>query len=375
MSRLNSYILGRLLGPFAFFVLIFTGVIWLTQAIRLIDTVLNNGQSALVFVEFSSLLLPRVLVIVIPLAAFSAALYTINRLYADSELVVVLAAGESPLQLLKPLLIFSGLVTILAYVVTLYLVPLSTTRLAERSFEIQDELTNSLIVEGQFLHPSPGVTFFINDTSKIGEMAGLFLNDQTDPGGTVTYSAQKALLARDGDRARLIMFDGVAQRYQPEDRRIDTVQFEQLAYDLSPLIAQSETRARKPVEYYVTEILDADGPPKSERYGAGHYVSEAHEKLSAPLLALTLPLVTLGSVLFGGFRRGGIGARITAAVVILLGIEMLTVVMKSAIRTNDSLWFLAYVPPLLAFGIALWLIWRTSRVRAPSKAPIQGAVS
>lgn len=366
MSRLNGYILLRLLGPFGFFLLIFTGVIWLTQAIRLIDTVLNNGQSALVFVEFSGLLLPRVLVIVVPIAAFSAALYTINRLYADSELVVMLATGQSPLKILKPILIFGALVMGLMYIITLYLVPVSATRLAERSFEIQDELTNTIIVEGQFLHPSPGVTFFIRDTSNVGEMAGLFLNDQTDPNGAITYSAKRALLARDGETARLIMFDGIAQRYQPETRRMDTVQFEQLAYDLSPLIAQSEARARKPVEYFVTEVLGPDGPPQSQRYHDGHYLSEAHEKLSAPLLALTLPLVALGSVLFGGFRRGGIGARITSAVIILILINVLVIAMKSAIRADAALWPVSYAPPAITLAIALGLIWLTSRSRAPS---------
>lgn len=372
MSRLNSYILVRLLGPFGFFLLIFTGIIWLTQAIRLIDTVLNNGQSALVFVEFSGLLLPRVLVIVIPIAAFSAALYTINRLYADSELVVMLAAGESPFKLLKPIAIFGFVVMVITYLVTLYLVPLSATRLAERTFEIQDELTNALIVEGRFLHPTPGVTFFIQDTSKVGEMRGLFLNDQTDPSGAITYSAQKALLARDGDLARLIMFDGIAQRYQPETQRMDTVQFEQLAYDLSPMMEQSQARAKKPVEYYVGEVLGPEGPPKSERFRVGHYLSEAHEKLTTPLLALTLPLVTLGSVLFGGFRRGGVGSRITAAVVILIAMELLTIVMKSAIRSDGSVWPLAYIPPLVTLGIALGLVWLASRSKQQSRKQIAG---
>jgi len=368
MSRLNGYILVRLLGPFGFFLLIFTGIIWLTQAIRLIDTVLNNGESALVFVEFSGLLLPRVLVIVIPIAAFSAALYTVNRLYADSELVVMLAAGESPFKLLKPLALFGFFVMLIMYLVTLVLVPLSATRLAERTFEIQDELTNALIVEGRFLHPTPGVTFFIQDTSKVGEMRGLFLNDETDPAGAITYSAQKALLARDGDLARLIMFDGIAQRYQPDTNRMDTVQFEQLAYDLSPMLDQNQARARKPVEYYVSEVLGPNGPPKSERFRLGHYLSEAHEKLAAPLLALTLPLVTLGSVLFGGFRRGGVGSRITSAVVILILMEMLAIVMKSAIRSDGAVWPLAYVPPLVTLAIAIGLVWLSSRSKQRGSA-------
>ena len=63
MRRLDRYILGQLIAAFGFFVLIFTGVVWLTQAVRLIDTVVASGQSARVFLEFSALVLPQVLAI------------------------------------------------------------------------------------------------------------------------------------------------------------------------------------------------------------------------------------------------------------------------------------------------------------------------
>ena len=67
MKTLNRYILRQLIAAFGFFALIFTGVIWLTQAVRLIDTVISSGQGAWTFVTFSSLVLPQVFVIVLPL--------------------------------------------------------------------------------------------------------------------------------------------------------------------------------------------------------------------------------------------------------------------------------------------------------------------
>ena len=63
---------------------------------RLIDTVVASGQSARVFLEFSALVLPQVLVIVLPLAGIGAALHALNKLYTDSELVVMMSAGLGP---------------------------------------------------------------------------------------------------------------------------------------------------------------------------------------------------------------------------------------------------------------------------------------
>ena len=60
--------------------LVFTGVVWLSQSLRMIDTVVNNGQSAAVFLEFTVLLLPTVMSIVLPVSACAATLYAVNRL-------------------------------------------------------------------------------------------------------------------------------------------------------------------------------------------------------------------------------------------------------------------------------------------------------
>ena len=47
----------------------------------------------MVFAEFSALVLPQVFVIVLPLSALGAALYALDRLYAESELIVMMGAG------------------------------------------------------------------------------------------------------------------------------------------------------------------------------------------------------------------------------------------------------------------------------------------
>ena len=64
-----------MLGPLGFFVLVLTGVVWLTQSLRIIDLVVNNGQGARVFLEFSALLLPVVLSIVLQLGGLAATVY------------------------------------------------------------------------------------------------------------------------------------------------------------------------------------------------------------------------------------------------------------------------------------------------------------
>ena len=89
------YVLGQLLGPVALFTFLLTCVIWLTQSLRLLDLVINRGQSAPTFVYLTLLILPSLLVIILPIAFFFGTLFTLSRLNADSELVVMASAGFS----------------------------------------------------------------------------------------------------------------------------------------------------------------------------------------------------------------------------------------------------------------------------------------
>jgi len=49
-------------------------------------------------------MLPSLLVVIVPIAFFGAALYALNRLNSDSELVVMWSAGISRLQIALPVL-------------------------------------------------------------------------------------------------------------------------------------------------------------------------------------------------------------------------------------------------------------------------------
>ena len=258
MTRLDRYILRQLIAALGFFLLVFTGVVWLTQAVRLIDTVVASGQSARVFLEFSGLVLPQVLVIVLPLAGIGAALYALNKLYTDSELVVMMSAGFGPAAMLRPVAIFGGLLALGMVVVMMVLVPRTGAILAERTRAIRSDLANALIVERQFLHPVTGLTLFIAEAGGNGEMAGIFLNDQRDPARPVTYSAERALLLREGMEARLVMREGVALAERPRRASSPRVRFDEFVFDLSDLLREDGDRVPRPSEYPVTRAAAPD---------------------------------------------------------------------------------------------------------------------
>ena len=369
MTRLDRYILGQLLAALGFFVLIFTGVVWLTQAVRLIDTVLASGQSARVFLGFSLLLLPQVFVIVLPLAGIGAALYALNKLYTDSELIVMMGAGLGPAEMLRPVALFGAMIALAMAVVVMVLVPRSGAVLAERTRAIRSDLANALIVERQFLHPAPGLTLFITDTSRAGEMAGVFLNDQRDLAQVVTYSAERAALLREGMEARLVMLEGVALTDGASPEQLTAVRFEQFVFDLTDIIREEGARVPRPAEYPIAALLSPTPEMLAGRYGEGDFISEAHYKLCLPLLGMLYPMIALVTLFAGGYRRTGFGKRVVVAIGIATLLQVGLLVARSSTQERAELWPLMYLPVLLGIAYLAVLLVRLSRPRrAPAAA-------
>ena len=358
MSRLNAYVLRQLTGPFLFFVLVFTGVIWLSQSLRVIDTVVNNGQSATVFLEFTLLLLPRVMAMVLPVAALAATLYAVNRLVTDSEVVVMFAAGRSGAALLAPVAVFCTGLLALCLAITLWVVPNTQSMLRDRVSEIRGDVAAAFIREGAFVRPSQGVSVYVRAMGRPGELLNVFIHDSRDPEQIATYTAERAVLLPEEAGTRLVMFDGIAQiASESAPESLSVLRFDQLGYDLGQLTGDGGARVRKPSEMFVTELLTmTEEDAKRAFRPLGEFRAEAHEAISAPLYALALPLLAVAIVVSAGFRRHGFNGRVVAAVGLAVTLRVLGLAAKNATASDAALWPLMYAPPLAGIGAALWLL-------------------
>jgi lipopolysaccharide export system permease protein len=354
-ARIDRYILRELAKPFLFFVIVFTAIIWLTQSLRIVETVLNSGQTAGIFIEFIALLLPAVFTIVLPLAAFGAALYAVNKLFAESELVALASAGVSNVAIARPVALFGAAVMIVTAANTLYLAPMAQRDMRARVHELRTDIVNALVFEGRFLHPTSGVTIYVRENES-GMMGGVFVHDSRDPAAEVTYTASRAVITQGEEGPRLVMFDGAAQRKPAAGvQQLSLLQFETLVFDLSQFMVDADDRALKPSERFVTELLSprttSDNPA-----AWGRLLAEGHEQIVAPIYALVLPLVGVAVVLAAGFSRRGYGQRIALAILAAALIRTGGILAKSLTSSQPDLWPLFYVPPAIGLGVAFALL-------------------
>ena len=371
MARFDRYMLGQLLTLFGFFSLILVLVYWINRAVRLFDRLIADGQSAWVFLELTSLSLPGLIRIVLPLSAFVAAVYVTNRMSSESELTVVQATGYSPFRLARPVLYFGVFVATLMTLLTHVLEPLSSERLTLRSEEISQNLTAGLLTPGEFLTPTDGITFYIREISQSGEMLDIFISEGDDPNRRVTYTASRAYLVRNDGGPQLVMLNGLTQTLDLETDRLATTGFESLVYDVGALISDPQERVRA-LQAMMSWDLWFPTPELLAQSGETTRALRlrVHDRFAQASLGFVAGLIGFSALIADGFSRFGLWRNILLAVLLIVGLKALETVGASVARQTPAFWPLMYSAGIGGILSCLALLYISQRPYFFKRKPI-----
>lgn len=362
--------LSQLMVLFGFFALVLVAVYWVNRAVILFDRLIADGHSAAIFLEFSALSLPGVIALVLPMASFAAAVYVTNRLMGDSELTVVQATGYSPWRLARPVLMFGVIVALMMSVLTHILVPASIAQLKQREVDISGSVSARLLREGTFLHPGPGVTFFIRQITPEGELRDVFLSDRRQDTRAVTYTAERAYVVQGVEGPRLVMVSGMAQTLRYANNALSTTVFEDVTYDISNLIVLSQNMSIRPGHLSTWDMITA--PEEMARLtdtSVARINEELHGRFQQALLALVAAMIGFATLLTGSFSRFGVGKQIVIAIFLLVVVKLVESAVADPTRNNAVLWPLVYLPSVVGIGIATVVLHLAARpFRQPRRA-------
>lgn len=358
MARYDRYMLSQLLVLFGFFALVLVALFWINRAVILFDQLIGDGQSALVFLEFTALKLPGLIGTVLPIAAFAGAVYVTNRMSTESEMTVMQATGSSPWRLARPVVLYGLCVALMLSALAHFLIPMAERQFDEREAEVAGNVTAGLLKEGQFLHPTDNVTFYTRLIDTDGVLHDVFLSDRRNPKLGAIYTASEAYLVRNGEGTTLIMVDGLAQRLERPDLRLSTAKFQDFSFDISSLIVR-ERAENLIVPNLTTPVLLGDWEEIAARTGdtPGVIAEELHSRFAQALFCLVAALVGFSVLLIGGYSRFGVWREVVIAFGLLITLDGLRGSLLKSVRTDASLWWTIYLPSLLGFGVVLAALW------------------
>jgi len=347
-----------------------TLAIWLTQALRFVDLIVNRGLPVETFLHLAILLLPQFFQLVLPIATFSAVVFAYNKMQADSELVVMRATGLSSFGLSRPAFVLALGSTLAAYALSFYLSPLAHGAFKTLQFEIRNQFTNVLLREGVFTNIGEKMTVYIRQRESSGELLGVLVQDETDPKKHVTMVAERGALVRGDEGPKVLMVNGNRQERDVASGRLSVLYFESYAHDLGRMQQAAALRWREPRERFLSELFWHENTPIDIEHRT-ELIAEGHQRIATPLFCITFTLIALAALLTGEFsRRGHLGR-------ILIGI--LAVILCQAANlgaTHAAARSLAAVPAIYAVVVlpalaALWLLLQPQRRAIPRFAPAE----
>lgn len=356
MLGLNRYILRQCLSVMIFVTGALTAAVWLAQSLKLVDLIVNRGLSAEVFLYLALLILPRFFDIVIPIGAFIAVLFVFNKLTTESELVVMRAAGLSPMALAKPVLELAAIAWVILMVLSLYLLPASNRLFKDLQFEIRNRFVSSLLQEGSFTTIADKLTIYIGSRNERGEVIGLMIDDERDPKHPVTVLAERGAFADSGGASRIIMVNGDRQRYDRDTGKLSVLTFERYVLDLDMMrdTTSAEARTREAQERFLPELFfPSEGVDQGTR---DTYLVEGNERLTVPLTAFSFAIIPLACLLPGEFNRRGQLKRVLAAVFCALVFQSLDLAVKNLEGRFTAAIAISYIVDLAPFVVGIGIL-------------------
>lgn len=355
MGQLHRYMFRQLVWWTIVVATSLTCIVWLTQSLRFVEMIVNTGLSVTTFVTFTLLLLPSFLSLIGPIAVFAAVMFTYTKMLNDSEIVVLRATGMSPLKIGRPALFLAGIVMLLGYLNSIYLMPSTFREFKDLQREFRSELSSLFLQEGVFNPVVAGVTVFIRERSEGGELYGLIIHDERKSDMPVTIMAEQGAIVSSENGPRVLMLNGNRQEVRADDGRLSLLYFDRYTFDLSALNKSNLDLWREPRERFLHELF-FPASQANKLYNYRELRMEGIFRLSSPLLYLAFTAIALAMLLGGDFNRRGQFLKILTAVCVVTAVQVAVLASKSLGKSMPEIEPVLYGVPIATTIVFLAII-------------------
>jgi lipopolysaccharide export system permease protein len=292
MGSIGRYIFRTTLGAFLVVCASVTALMWITQALRDLDLMTNQGQSVFVFVGITSLIIPLLVLIIAPIALMIAVAHVLNKLGTDSELIVMNAAGMPPWIVFRPFLAAGIVVSLLVAAISTYVSPWGLRQLRHWATEVRADLVANYMQPGRFTKIEDGLTLHIRERRPNGQMLGILVDDQRNPKERATILAERGDTVKSPRGLFLVLENGSVQRHETGQRDPAVVLFDSYGFDLSFLAGNSQDIKYSVRERYLWELFDPTRTDKTFADQPAQIRAEFHDRITAPLYPLAFVVLT-----------------------------------------------------------------------------------
>lgn len=225
MKKSSLFILKSFLGPFVltFFIAVF--VLLMQFVWKWIDDMVGKGLEWFVIAKLLFYTVASLVPLALPLAILLSSLMTFGNMGENYELVAFRSAGISLQRTMKPLAILIGILSIVAFLFSNYVLPVANLKMKSLLYDIVEQKPAVNIIPGIFYNEIEGYTIKVSGKKSIDEVdhiSDVMIYDHKDRTGN-----RKVMLAKNGTMApsadkrylEITLFDGNAYDDQTERKK------------------------------------------------------------------------------------------------------------------------------------------------------------
>jgi lipopolysaccharide export system permease protein len=356
MGSISRYIFRTTFGAFLVVLVSLTAVIWVTQALRDIDLMTSQGQTILVFVGITGLIIPLLVLVIAPIALLIAVAHVLNKMSTDSEIIVMNAAGMSPWLLFRAFLSVAIAVALIVTAIGAYFAPKGLRMLRDWLTEVRANVVSTIVQPGHFTSIENAVTIHIRERNRDGQLLGIFLDDRRNPAERITVMSELGELIDNDNGTFLILQKGIVQRHAANQRDPVMVVFDRYAFDLSQFAGGLQAVKYSIRERYLWQLISPDAGDQFHIEQPGQFRAELHDRLIAPLYPIAFVIIAFAYL---GAPRTNRQSRTVSMAGAIGGVALLRLIgFVSTVFGANFPWLLAlqYVAMIAACGGGLYVI-------------------
>ena len=219
-----------------------TFIVWIIQAVNLLDLVSDDGHSLNIYFYYVSLNFPKIFSKIIIFVFFISIFYVINKYNNSNELLVFWNNGIQKIKFINFILIFSLLFLIMQLALNLFIVPKSQNLGRLYIKESNIDFLPKLISEKKFINVMKNLTIFVEEYKKDGKLKKIYINEKINLEKSKIIVAENGKIIKKNNKYILRLFNGGMTNINKNNAY--TLNFSETDFDLSEFSTKTITHAK-----------------------------------------------------------------------------------------------------------------------------------
>ena len=230
-NKLGYYFIREFLKNYLSILFAFGLIIWITQAVRLLDLISEDGNSISIYLLYILSTLPKIISRIFIIVFFISLIVTISRFENFNELRAIWFSGLDKKKFINYLVKYSILLTLLIILIRLFVVPYFSNY--SRYLLLNSEVGSiaPLIKQNNFNNPLKELTVYVGKKNQINEIEEIVLFEDNEE-KTKTIVAKSGVIVKENNKNLLVLVDGSIQE-KNKNGKISILDFDKITLDLN----------------------------------------------------------------------------------------------------------------------------------------------